>query len=521
MPDRAGIGADTYRIPVQQPYNAAMSGGGAANKPYDDGLEFEKSLQEAEGQTQAYYEKVAALKSFMLDMHKNRGIDVRVPDLAHPDSIALNQIYQRGLADIMHQANKLKMNQKEREYRINRGDIMTEAGRANERAGQPLQQGYDYYGNQPTAGVSATNAETAQPAYTQGSFAEQQKRAATERAVYEKMKKDNPKMAEYADAQLQAINTPTQDVFAPKSPWAPFGYAKEAQTVEAAGGFLKKVANVQAGLTGFVPTREYTGKMANKDYTGWAYGDANQKIKAIVKDPNVPRGQYGYMVIHFQDGTVQDISDEDSMTIAQKLADVNPSKLGGLNSQHLYAYIQQNSRQSESGEVITPSFLPDEKKQKSILDRQKAEHEKEYADAAPIYAALKEGFDKLKHVSLWNPSTWSNAGHGSIKIPLPDGKKIEVIRDGEDSYSLSDDSLLMFRPKDPKKQDAFLQFVNGMKGVSRSELERKVAELWFSGDISKGKAALGVTNDSTLPVAPKMETPRERINRLKAEAKKK
>ncbi|MDE2217823.1 MAG: hypothetical protein KGJ87_11815, partial [Planctomycetota bacterium] len=127
MPDLAGTLGQTYRIPRQHPspYSVAAPGRVAAEQPFNDGLDFEKNLQEVEGQTEDYYQSIAALKSFMADMHKNLGIDVRVPDMSKPESIRLNMVYQQALADIMHKGNALHEGQTERLMRINRGDQYT------------------------------------------------------------------------------------------------------------------------------------------------------------------------------------------------------------------------------------------------------------------------------------------------------------------------------------------------------------------------------------------------------------
>ena len=122
MDNLGAILGQTYAIP-RQTFSSAypISNPQSQSQPFNDGLDFEKNLENVEGLTREYYEKVIGLKSFMADMHNNLGIDVRVPDLRNPESIRLNQIYQKGLADILNQANKLKVGQMERSSHIMRG----------------------------------------------------------------------------------------------------------------------------------------------------------------------------------------------------------------------------------------------------------------------------------------------------------------------------------------------------------------------------------------------------------------
>jgi len=359
--DLAGTIGSTYRIPRQQPYNAGGAGHGLAQEAsYDDGLAFEKNLQEVEGRTAEYYNKVAALKSFMADIHKNTGIDVRVPDMRYPESIRFNQIYQKALADIMHQGNLLKEGQVERTMHINRGDIYT--GAAKGRPDSTLVQGSDYFNSQLPQDVIEINNLTQQPSYDDQSY--QQKHDVYSKRynelsqqIQDAVKAGDKGRVEYLQYQQRGLTPPARAIkqFAPERNTSAERMAGRKE--KAAGNILKEITNLQHGVsdgykvseTTFNPNNTAHALMVRPNFRDAMFG--GKKIKEWGFDPKTDES-----FMFFEDGSVEDVTKQDPLTIARVMMGSNKDTFG-VDAEYMDSWAEKNGILNDDGSINQEMLL--------------------------------------------------------------------------------------------------------------------------------------------------------------------
>ena len=373
------LSAHSYLLPQQAPAPAVQQA------PYDDGVEaITQGLQHVRGETGEYYKKVAALKSFMHNVQSNLGIDVRTPDLSRPESIELNQIYQDALTDIMTQGNKLKQSGTMQNMLVNQGALFFEDPTQKAVADMAPQQGYSVRQLEPI--VTETNNLMEQAHYA-GAFDQARQLYEEKKAYYEQKIKDEPDKAAYYTYQLNGLIKPRLGVkqFAPSSSDA--GTRRFGRQVSAAGNWIKKITNMQAGAhDSFTPDPKRLNEigkpiLVSKDFANIKLGD--EIVREAEHDPDANDGQGAtYLVLEGKDKSRRkiDITNEDPQNLA--------AQLSGLPAEAIIEYAEKNNLYDEFQQVQRNKILGED-----YLDKRKQVVEK----SQKLYdEKLKESVSKIE-----------------------------------------------------------------------------------------------------------------------------
>lgn len=318
--DRSNLLAKTFLLPQQQ-----VNYQQPVQQPYDDGVQALEGLQVVQGQTTDYYKKVSALKSFMQSVNKNLGIDVRVPDLSRPESIELNQIYQKALADILAQGNELKQSSGIYSMLINRGDHLTKG--AYDKPAARFQHGVDYYGGVDKA-ITETNDFTSTPSYSKEEYDQKLAVYNQRKQEYEKLRDENPDKKEYYDYQLRALTPPAQRQYRPYNDSSASDRSFERK-VKAAGNWLTKTGHLLVGAHDSYKiddkhlTSRGTPYLISTEFVGTNIGGGTlQYWRFNPNDDTID------MMVKTKDGIVPvDVTGQDPQTIATTLSKLPPEAL--------------------------------------------------------------------------------------------------------------------------------------------------------------------------------------------------
>lgn len=272
--DRSQILGQTYATPQVAPTPAAPP-----VAPMNDGIQVLEGLQHVQGETAAYYQKVAALKSFMNEVNTNYGIDVRVPDMSRPESIELNKIYQTALADIMAQGNLLKQSATIQAQNAQMGNVYAPGVDTSKTAIATLGAGVGYAQDELEPMVIEANKKLSQQTYTKDEQRQQEAYRAQVIADLEERKRTDPKRAWYWQRQIEGVVKPTWGDYRPQSQWS-YQDRANARKVEASGNILSKVTHLAYGAhSSFVPdpnrpvsATDPTPMLVSKEFYGQNFG---------------------------------------------------------------------------------------------------------------------------------------------------------------------------------------------------------------------------------------------------------
>lgn len=321
MADRGALQGQTYALPTVQPVAPAP-----AQQPFDDGVRAMEGLQVVKGQTEAYYRKVAALKSFMQDAHQNFGVDVRVPDLSKPESIKLHQIYNDAITDILHTGNELKQGATLDMMSRNRGDIYAPGVDPNAQSAATLRPQVDVWNKNFEPTITQVNDKLQMPSQTQEEQNQKEQIYKDTVAHYERLKAEHPEGAAYYDYQISGLTPPTKGdfrPFAPRTTWQEHAWGKK---VAASGNLVKKITNLADGAhDSYTPdpnllNAEGTPMMVSKEFYGQKIGD--KIVDSWVFDPDTKD-----TVIKFRDGTTEPVSNQDPRTLTSQLTHTDPNAI--------------------------------------------------------------------------------------------------------------------------------------------------------------------------------------------------
>jgi hypothetical protein len=412
MFERGELGAETYQIPQAAPQPV-----GHAQQPFDDGVVALQGLQHVKGQTEDYYKKVAALKSFMQDVHANYGLDVRVPDMSRPESIRLHQIYNDAISDILAQGNLLKNSHGTESQLLN----MRAQFRSKNPDGTPFDpksmaaeemvQGQDYsLGLNPI--VAQVNASL-KLAHDKTSMDEAN--ADRDRAIAELESQKNGQNDWAIDQSIAAIQSPRR-------------VSKEYRETDAQRARRAKDNSIDVELRKIVNIVDGTNpqwKNSNEPIPG---GDGFYRINTEYKglklgddgiiDRMRENQETGEKEWVFKDGHTQPV-DGDPKVELKKLVDANP-RFSATGSE-IDDYIFRKKAQTSSGALDPTPFLAPKEEREQHVYKQGEQEAVLQAKQEPIISAVKE---KVKNatpgwISLFNDTR-------DIDIPMGSANSIEL-----------------------------------------------------------------------------------------------
>lgn len=423
MDNLGAILGQTYAIP-RQTFSSAypISNPQSQSQPFNDGLDFEKNLENVEGLTREYYEKVIGLKSFMADMHNNLGIDVRVPDLRNPESIRLNQIYQKGLADILNQANKLKVGQMERSSHIMRGDVQAQGTDDQSSTVGPSK----WYDDKLTPRAAAHNSLMGQSFYDSAEFSQAMKqhedkvKEITSEIADAKLRGDKAGV-ERLTSELHSLVAPIQKEkqFAPER--SSYQSRRGAQRERNAGIALKKAIILGNKLAPSTATNIVgeDGRIIRQhnDYNGFKYGASGKVIKTIEVEPGKKDGG---VTIQFTDGTSTPFPKDKRMFVSALAS----GQRMGYTDEDIDSYIDNHGIDESNGSVSEGWALKDID-QKAIKDQQDEDEREKEEIIKPIISKVGAQLDEASASRFfWSPDNTIDFGNG-IQVPYKkssDGK---------------------------------------------------------------------------------------------------
>jgi hypothetical protein len=442
MSDRSQLLAQTYALPTPAPSVQP----GAQHQYVDEIGNPESGLQQVDGITSEYFDKWAALKGFAREAQETLGVDVRYPDPSVPESNRLNRIYLKALADLKKQGERLKTGQKMYEGALSRNDLIN----ANPSSDyfDKLQPGNDVVDKELDPIVTEANNKLQQLYF--GNAIDQAKQYYGEiKSTLEKRRDSIPSQAAYWQRQIDALTPPTQAVreFAPWHGWKPDKEdTKRKGKINAAGQFVKKVANMMEGTTEgyelssteFGPNGERV--WVNKDLTeGVKYGNG-----AIKEWQFIPSTGQSFMVVERDgpiraDGSVSKVIERvpltggDAVSIAKTIGSENPRF--GADGETIDEYADQAGYFSEAGEV-NPDVLVNPEYRKGQYEKM-SKVEKELAKKKE-----KAQFDKLfNELDNMKAGAFGLTGAETKEFKLPNGKVLEIFRGNKGYYLENVDDL--------------------------------------------------------------------------------
>lgn len=488
--NRGAVGALNYNLPI---IPAVQS---KAQTPYDDGLEALQGLQDANGEANAYYKKVAALKAFMHDVNTNYGIDVRVPDLSRPESIKLNEIYRNALADVMAQGNLLKTSFQIGQTNQQMGNIYAPGIDAAKTPIASMTPGQDYYARQFEPTVTEINNKLQMPSQTEEEH--QQKLALYNQSLkhYDELIAQHPERAEYYKYQKGGITAPTKGDWRPyqdRLPWQMYsGYQKQ----QAAGNFVKDITNIQHGTSG---SYKLDTKVLNPQtgdplhistsYQGTEYGTGpDGKPLVIEKWGYDPKTSQSF--VFFKNGTSAEITKDNALAITRGILGSN-TKQYGLDAEYVDEWAQRNKLLDEYGQFAYGTQLPDSTMQ--IHNRMLGEQGKTTTQAQQkTLQADLEDFNK-------NSTTYWLAPDPSKEYKARNNQTVVVKRDGPDKLYIANFKDLIPPPAEKAKQPAWQRNYKeyGKDGTTPARLKALLIKLGVHESMNLGKS--GTTSAGSTP----------------------
>lgn len=442
--DRAALGAQTYTLPQVAAVPPTVQ------QPYDDGVKALEGLQFVKGQTEDYYKKVAALKSFMQDAHANLGVDVRVPDMSRPESIKLHQIYNDAISDILQQGNLLKNSQALLTMRDQRGVQYAEGVDPNAQAAATLTPGEQFYERPLEQQVQQANQLFDRPTYDQA--AEDAAMAQYNEKIneYKRLIKENPAKRSYYEYQMRGLNKPVKHI----KQYNPYQYEANRGKGEAKDNAidvqLRKIVNLIHGNTAQwnsstepLPGGEEGFYKINTEYRGMKLG-ANGEIDKLRMNPKT--GEKEWVM---KDGSIRPV-ENDAAVVMQQLVESNPRF--NVTGAEMYDYIHRKGMADSSGALI-PEPLLAPKEEQDVQQKRIAEEEAgNIAKQVPIKFAIKDALKNTKSRWYWNDDK-------ELKLPAGLGKSVTFTNNGNNNFTIKNfdelfPSSMFIDPKTKKPNSA-------------------------------------------------------------------
>lgn len=389
MAERGSLLANTYLLPQAQQAQAVQP-----QQPFADEIGAPaEGLQQVDGMTGDYFDKWAQLKGFARDVWENYNIDVRYPDPSVPESNRLHRIYLKSIADLKKQGELLKTSQKMYEASLQRGDIMNVDPR--QQAFATMQPMNDVLRRELDPIVTEANNKL-QQLYFGNAITEAKEYYEDIKGRLEGMAEANPDQREYWLRQIEALTPPTRSVreFAPKNPSVNQG------RVNAAGNFMKKVANLMSGTAdGYKISDKEVGPngeriWVNKDLaTGVNYGG-----NSVVEWQYIPSTKETFLKVRDSAGNIKKVpvSGADAISIAKTLVSENPRF--AASGEYIDQYADQAGYFSDTGEVnpnvLTTPDAPDiyQKMEKEEAEIRSQEFKQKIKGLETELAELEPGF---------------------------------------------------------------------------------------------------------------------------------
>jgi hypothetical protein len=106
--------SQTFNMPVSEVTGARQRGQGQQAEQGGSVLGAPPSgLQNVDNVTREFYQKWSDLESFAQDMKARFGIDVTRPDFSSQEAMEAHEMFQKGVADLHYQTNRLDQAQKD------------------------------------------------------------------------------------------------------------------------------------------------------------------------------------------------------------------------------------------------------------------------------------------------------------------------------------------------------------------------------------------------------------------------
>lgn len=415
MFERGELGAETYQIPQAAPQPV-----GHAQQPFDDGVVALQGLQYVKGQTEDYYKKVAALKSFMQDVHANYGLDVRVPDMSRPESIRLHQIYNDAISDILAQGNDLKNSHGIHNQITNMRGQYNPKIDPNATPASHLVQGEDYsFGFHPV--VKEVNDALTQAHDPDTVEAANQDR---ERAIANLQSQKNGRNDWAIDQSIAAIQTPREI----KHYYRPSEYERRQSGKDKAIDVeLRKMVNV---IDGNNPQWKNSNEpipggdgfyRINTEYKGLKLADGGI-VDRMRSNPETNEKEW-----ILKDGSTVPV-DGDAAVELQKLVDANPRF--GVNSAEMYDYMHRKKLSTNSGALdSTPLLAPKEEREAHAYNQGEQEAVLQ-AKQEPVISAVKSAVKGKRAYKLWFNDT------ADLNIPIGSANSVKLVAEGDGKFTM-------------------------------------------------------------------------------------
>lgn len=381
----------TYLIPQYQDQQATQQMGiGGQGAPMNDDLKALDGLQYVQNQTSDYYRKVAALKSFMQDVHNNLGIDVRVPDHTKGEmGIKLNELYNYALADIMAQGNLLKNSHGTMSNLVNQHARFTTD--PTSRPADQMVYGQDYNFQNPSQFVKEKN-DQIKALYDQGDYEQAKKLHAEAKAYLEEQGTANPQLAPLFKTDLMALEPPRKGVMRPANSYQERAYGRK---VDSAGRLVDDIVFLSNGARdSFTPDTTKLNEKGNpmlvsKEFSGWKFGDS--VLKGWQMNPDTDKVE-----LLLANGQKIDAS-EDSGSIIRTLLSSNQNRTG-IDISHLEEYLDKNKLQDEYSQVNQPEVMTRRSKNWKILQQKNKDSALKVGETVTKQAVqqLSTDLDKLE-----------------------------------------------------------------------------------------------------------------------------
>lgn len=469
MPDFGQEQALNFQIPGQGNYTTQPVPQNPNTQGMQDSVgEALSGLQYVQGATEDYYKKWAMLKSFAHEAAQNMDIDVTRPDYSKPESVKLNQIYTKAIADLKYQGDLLKNSQsmlmKDREQ----GNIPNrDLSQRPFATGQPYE---DTMPNELDPITIAANQELSKPHY--GSSINQGLQLYEEKKqLFRSLAEKQPARADYWKRQEQGLVKPLQA----EREFAPYhdrNESRDRRRIARAGDEFKNLVHLVTNRgAGYTPsptelTANGTPYLVNPRGAGDSYGGG--RIVEWRVDPDTDKTE---LVISQGQGDKESqkvipIDRGDIMGVMREYAASNQAKYG-YNADDVEDYIHE----------IRPDWINDrgEAQVNNIVTKDSENISKSNMDAAkgmktiiePKVKALEDRLKTLKTGFFYNDRD---------KVTLPNGTPVDikVVKDGE-SFEIM--NIKDLAPEDEFQSKAAADlYYKGKKEMSLQQLAKFLVE---------------------------------------------
>lgn len=437
MADRADLIGKSFvlpQIPAQGAGTPAGYGNVQAPSLFNDGVTEETGLASVEGLTTDYYRKVAMLKGLMQDAWENYRIDVRVPDLSKPESIKLNQMYQKAIADIKTQGNLLKNSQSMLTAGLGRNDrFITDPTKAPVAGMRP---GVDYAPDEIHPAVVEINNKLQQQFY--GKSYDQAVKLYDDKVQELKTYAEaHPEEREQVLRSIAALTKPTK---AEKEfdTSGDTGFTKtDMANIKAVEQDAKKVAAVMSGATkGFKLKTDEKGPsgeplFGNTDLAGVNYADG--VIVETIFNPTTDQTTFKVKVGTGDKASIKsvDMTGKDVVTVLKELSSQNPRFAAAGQYASLWAQ-QSGLADPNTGEIFPEALVGDAAVQ--AKERFKKESESELAKSTD--AEYKKIESELTQLEPRVTALTYKLSNGNDYV-LPNGGTLNIKRSGDNEFVIT------------------------------------------------------------------------------------